>query len=325
MRPMLHTMSREITLYAEASKVTQLAPGVFLANLSANFCIGSVPNGGYVASTIIRAAAEHLAPRGQTDSITSHFEFIDRTEPGPALIILDDVKLGRSVSTLHATLYQSDLQPVAPFITARTRKLVLSYLTNASIAREQGLTLDTKWTLTPPAPPQPARLDLLTTDAAPGWTARSPRLRGRSNLVRSNNNLQCFFPTTSPRRGQEDVWLRLASGEPLTNAVLAYVVDAMPYLVEGWRPAADEAQTPFRTDEIWWYPTLVMNLDIKRGLPAEGVEWLFMRTMAREIRNGRFDLEVTILDEQGNLVALASHVNMILSMARNMKKRTEKL
>ncbi|KAF3349467.1 hypothetical protein VdG2_02313 [Verticillium dahliae VDG2] len=266
-------MSKEIIPYAEASKVTQLAPGVFLANLSANFCIGSVPNGGYVASTIIRAAAEHLASRGQTDSITSHFEFIDRTEPGPALIILEDVKLGRSVSTLHATLYQNDLQPTAPFITPRTRKLLLS----------------------------------------------------RSPLVRSNDNLQCFFPTTAPRRGQEDVWLRLASGERLTNAVLAYIVDSMPYLVEGWRPAADEPQTPYRTDDVWWYPTLVLNLDIKRGLPAEGVEWLFMRTMAREIRNGRFDLEVTILDEQGNLVALASHVNMILSMARNMKKRTEKL
>ncbi|CRK16589.1 hypothetical protein BN1708_002848, partial [Verticillium longisporum] len=264
-------MSKEIIPYAEASKVTQLAPGVFLANLSANFCVGSVPNGGYVASTIIRAAAEHLASRGQTDSITSHFEFIDRTEPGPALIILED--------------------PTAPFITPRTRKLLLSYLTNASLAREQGLTLDTH----------------------------------RSPLVRSNDNLQCFFPTTAPRRGQEDVWLRLASGERLTNAVLAYIVDSMPYLVEGWRPAADEPQTPYRTDDVWWYPTLVLNLDIKRGLPAEGVEWLFMRTMAREIRNGRFDLEVTILDEQGNLVALASHVNMILSMARNMKKRTEKL
>ncbi|EGY16493.1 uncharacterized protein VDAG_07657 [Verticillium dahliae VdLs.17] len=302
-------MSKEIIPYAEASKVTQLAPGVFLANLSANFCIGSVPNGGYVASTIIRAAAEHLASRGQTDSITSHFEFIDRTEPGPALIILEDVKLGRSVSTLHATLYQNDLQPTAPFITPRTRKLLLSYLTNASLAREQGLTLDTQWTLTPPPAWSTARLTLLATEAVPGSSMRSA----------------CFFPTTAPRRGQEDVWLRLASGERLTNAVLAYIVDSMPYLVEGWRPAADEPQTPYRTDDVWWYPTLVLNLDIKRGLPAEGVEWLFMRTMAREIRNGRFDLEVTILDEQGNLVALASHVNMILSMARNMKKRTEKL
>ncbi|KAM0285771.1 hypothetical protein ACHAQH_001232 [Verticillium albo-atrum] len=318
-------MSSEIVPFAEANKVTQLAPRVFLTNLSASFCIGSVPNGGYVASTIIRAAAEHLASRGQTDSITSHFEFIDRTEPGPALIILEEVKLGRSVSTLHATLYQNDLQPESPFITSKTRKLVLSYLTNANIAREQGLTLDTKWTLSPPAPPQPHRLDLLKTDSIPGWTSRSTRLRGRNNLVRSNNNLQCFFPETPGRRGQEDVWLRLASGERLTNSVLAYVVDAMPYVVEGWRPSVDEEQTPFRTDEIWWYPTLSMNLDIKRGLPEEGVEWLFMRTMAREIRNGRFDLEVTILDEQGNLVALASHVNLILSMARNMKKRTEKL
>ncbi|KAM0330857.1 hypothetical protein ACHAQA_003812 [Verticillium albo-atrum] len=318
-------MSSALVPFAEASKVTQLAPGVFLTTLSDRFCIGSVPNGGYVASTIVRAASQHLASRGQTDSITSHFEFIDRTQPGPALILVEEVKLGRSVSTLHATLYQDGLQPEAPFITAKSRKLVLAYLTNANISLENGLSLDTNWVLTPPAPPQPPRLDLLRTDDVPGWSAHSTRLRGRAKIATSQENLQCFFPQTPGRRGLEDVWLRLSSGEKLTNAVLAYVVDAMPYVVEAWRPAADEEQTPFRTDEIWWYPTLVMNLDIKRGLPEEGVEWLFMRTMAREIQNGRLDLEVTILDEQGRLIALATHVNMILSMARNMKKRTEKL
>ena len=67
-----------------------------------------------------------------------------------------------------------------------------------------------------------------------------------------------------------------------------------------------------------------MNLDIKKSLPTEGVEWLFLRTMARKIHNGRLDLQVTILDEEGDLVALASHINMVLPASRNLAKRGDK-
>lgn len=74
-----------------------------------------------------------------------------------------------------------------------------------------------------------------------------------------------------------------------------------------------------------WYPTLMLNLEIKKALPPTGAEWLFVRMRARQIRNGRMDLQVTILDEAGELVALSSHVAMVLSAARNTGGRTVKL
>ena len=54
-----------------------------------------------------------------------------------------------------------------------------------------------------------------------------------------------------------------------------------------------------------------MTLDVKKNLPASGVRWLFLRARTLEIRNGRLDVEVTILDEKRKLVALSCHVSLI--------------
>lgn len=71
----------------------------------------------------------------------------------------------------------------------------------------------------------------------------------------------------------------------------------------------------------YWYPTVVLNLDIKKPLPEEGVEWLFARVETKVIRNGRMDLDVVILDQGGNIVALSHHVALAVSVERNVAER----
>ena len=43
------------------------------------------------------------------------------------------------------------------------------------------------------------------------------------------------------------------------------------------------------------------------------------------IKNGRIDLEVVILDEGGNIVALSQHVTLVLGAERNLAERKGKL
>ena len=76
-----------------------------------------------------------------------------------------------------------------------------------------------------------------------------------------------------------------------------------------------------------WYPTLLLNLDVKKALPAEGVKWLFSRVQAKQIKNGRYDLEVILMDAEGDLVALSHHVVFAVSAERNTagRKKPEKL
>lgn len=70
-----------------------------------------------------------------------------------------------------------------------------------------------------------------------------------------------------------------------------------------------------------WYPTLLLNLDIKKALPEEGVRWLFVRLQAKQIKNGRYDLEVLAMDTEGDLVALSHHVCFAVSAERNLAAR----
>jgi len=78
------------------------------------------------------------------------------------------------------------------------------------------------------------------------------------------------------------------------------------------------------TSARFWYPTVCLSLDVKKPLPSEGVQWLFSRVRAKQIKNGRMDLEVVILDEEGDLVALSHHIALILGAERNMAKNENK-
>ncbi|KAF4908973.1 hypothetical protein CGCF415_v006216 [Colletotrichum fructicola] len=312
--------SEQLVPFDDATQVTKVDSKVYLANLASAWCIGSVPNGGYVASVILRAASLHLAARGQPDTISAHFEYPNRTEVGPAILIVEEVKLGRNLSTVHITLYQHELLQSAPWFSAKSRRNVLAYLTNARISLEKGLTLDSGWTMTPP--PKPVDFAALSLDEDPHWFRRDKMTARAVSFARAHNNLEHYVPREGVRRGMADMWLRFKAGQRFTNASLGYIADAYPTIVEAWRPRRGEEQTPFRSDEMFWYPTLSLNLDVKRSLPENGVEWLFIRCLAKVIQNGRLDLEVIILDQDQNVVALSNHVNMVLSAERNLMDRS---
>lgn len=320
-------LSEELVPLAEATKITRLDSNVYGANLVSAWCVGSVPNGGYVASVILRAVSLHLAERGQPDTISAHFEYVRRTEIGPAVLVIEEVKLGQTMSTVHVILHQHDVQlAAAPWFTARSRRNVLAYVTNTRLSLEKGLTLATGWSATPPPAPV-SDFGLLARDRDPHWVRRRAPLGARfTSFVRTHNNLEHYVPregTGTPRCGVVDLWLRLkGTGQRFTTHDLGYVADAYPMVVEGWRPHCDEEQTPFRSDETFWYPTLSLNLDVKRVLPEEGAEWLFVRSSAKVIQNGRLDLEVIILDQHQNVVALSNHVNIIVSAERSLKERS---
>lgn len=231
------------------------------------------------------------------------------------------------MSTVHVTLRQHDVQLAeAPWFTARSRRNVLAYVTNTRLSLEKGLTLASGWSVTPP--PKPVTdFGLLALDRDPHWVHNKAPVGARfTSYVRTHNNLEHYLPREgagTPRRGVVDVWLRLkGTGQRFMNHDLGYVADSYPMIVEGWRPRANEEQTPFRSDEIFWYPTLSLNLDVKRALPEEGAEWLFVRASAKVIQNGRLDLEVIILDQHQNVVALSSHVNFIVPAERSLKERS---
>jgi hypothetical protein len=289
-----------------------------------------VPHGGFVTACFLQVATAHfkttLSSQRQPHTITLHLDFLRRTQTGPAIFKVQDTKLGRQTSVIHVSLSQpksSNTKP--PFAADDLREEVVGYITNSNISVEKGVTFDTDYKLSPPA--LPVDLSLLRQDKDENW-ARQGAMPFAS-FRKASQKVQFHFP----RRGQVmrsigDEWLCFSNGERFTNESLGYLADTFPMPVEQFRedmnpydiaPSGGKATVVKPTR--YWYPTLVLNLDIKKALPEEGVEWLFGRVKAKQIKNGRMDLEIVIIDEMNEIVALSNHVCLVLGSERNTAAR----
>jgi hypothetical protein len=86
-------------------------------------------------------------------------------------------------------------------------------------------------------------------------------------------------------------------------------VTSLPYLAD------DFHQLPEAYGLVGnWYPTLSYGMEVKKAPPAgkEVWEWLFLRIWMHEVRSGRFDLQVLIADEDGEVVAICRHTALIV-------------
>lgn len=188
-----------------------------------------------MASCMLAAATTHLSARTppQPHALTAHFEFPRRAAAGPAEVHVDEVKLGAQLSTLHLILWQG--------AGAARRRVVLAYVVQTDLRRHDGggiggFSLPTGFETTPAAGlPQPvpdlASLGTTTTTTSDSRWERFEVPRAARAVLRSMLQWEFYMPrpgvpATAP--GVLDMWTRLASGERISQAALAYVVDSFP-------------------------------------------------------------------------------------------------
>ncbi|OKL58778.1 hypothetical protein UA08_05552 [Talaromyces atroroseus] len=324
--------------FSEATKVERLDSHAYRIDLSESFCTGAVPNGGYTASCMLAAASMHLSSRGQCDTLTAHFEYLNRTKIGPAVVVIEDMKLGRQLTTLHLTLWQDGLISQAPWVdTSVSRRRVLAYTTNANLRTFTGISLPTGYEVTPAAAlPSPPDFEALKNNGADDHWEKSKSPESLSEHLASIYTWNLYVPRGGPLSpGVLDMWICMANGEHITQTALTYVVDSFPYnlhiflatpaLLEllnapperAADPQVQEVRQRNQQRSVLWSPTVVLNLEAKMALPENGVEWLAVRVTSKQIRNGTLDLEVLVRDVDGGLVALSNQVAMLVSMDRN--------
>lgn len=254
---------------------------------------------GMIMEVVKTHFATSLAKQNQPHTIALHVEFLRRTEAGPVTFKVDDVKLGRQASIVHVHLSQDG------------RDEVVGYVTNSNIDTEEGHSFETEYKLTPARPT--VVLSKLENGTDEHWY--SPGQMPFHEFRKASQKVKWHFPRAGqPSKNVRDEWLCFSDGSKFTNTSIGFVADMFPQIVEDWR---DKTQGPF------WYPTLLLNLDVKKALPEEGVKWLGVRVQMKKIKNGRMDLEVQVIDEEGELVALSHHVGFVLDAARNMAARTK--
>ncbi|KAK5100724.1 hypothetical protein LTR70_001375 [Exophiala xenobiotica] len=324
-----------MTTFADVLPIRQLESHKYSANFESDWCIGTVPNGGYVTASFMLVASKHMqlthSTRKQLHVVNLHLQFMRRTGIGEAIFTVKDVKLGGRISNLHLTLTQKDER------SGKMVEEVMGYIMMSDMSAEDGLSLDSGYEMSPE--PLPVSLPALVEgkDANYVRRGRDPfadfRRAGRHmamHLVRPDKR-PSHFP-----KAMIDQWVLFQpqgrEGRHTNNA-LGYIVDIFPQILEryvnaemeeaclGQDLSAEEAEALIKNraqpNAKYWYPTLNLNLDVKKLLPEEGVKWLFVRVQAKKIQNGRFDLEVTVLDESGDIVALSTHSALAVDSSRN--------
>jgi hypothetical protein len=267
--------------------------------------------------------------RSAPHPINLHLEFLRRTSIGQATFRVKDIKLGSRISNLHITLAQPDEE-------GNLQDEVEGYITISNIGKETGLTLPTRFELRP-APIAADLPALLAHGEDQNWGLR--RAQAFPKFRRAGKNLLMHLEKQDRRpadrsRAILDQWVRFSPFErpgKWTNDCLGFVVDMFPQIVESYvnaeRGESDlEEKEPDQSNPRpkYWYPTLALNLDVKKLLPEEGAEWLFVRVQASVIKNGRIDLHVTVLDEAGEVVALSTHCSLVMDATRNTTRNSKK-
>ncbi|KAM3545473.1 hypothetical protein ARSEF1564_001635 [Beauveria bassiana] len=338
----------EIVKFGDAIQLDELDANTYKVKFNPQYCIGNVVNGGYSASCMAFAASKFSSKRGQPHLVTSQHIFPDRCSAGPAVIVVEDVKQGKMISNIQVSVWQGALLNSAPwFDRENSRRPLLAYMIFANFDDfDSSLTLPTAYKtpaeLSGTSVPDPD-FDRLSRDHAddnwtlsvpPGdWSKDAASLRAKAMYVPKKG---IFTP------GVFDMWVRLETGEKLTQQSLPFVADLLPYEMDRYLFAPevkemveqlqnqDKAETPKKDkaaqkgkSQPYWFATLALNLETKELLPEEGVEWLHVRLLAKALSGGKFDQAIEIRDASGDPIMLGHSVSIALKFERNTTGRTK--
>lgn len=338
--------------FEKAIEVTPLDSQTYSAHLDQKWCIGAVPHGGYIASILYRTTTTHFqithASRFATppEPISLQLSYLRRTSTGPAVLKVQNVKIGSRVSTIHVTLLQAggaDKENGKEKQKELEVKAV-AYINASPPESESGPSYEGVWGLQPePEPaagPGSGAVDLaaLAQNQQDGNWAR---LKLPHPAMFALNNTEMYGPVSSSSSSSletkaervVDQWARFAPGGRVarwSNEAVVFLLDVFPAALErlgaleALRVRDEKAVSVGSEGDLagpFWYPTVSMNIDLKTRMPPQGVEWLYSRVETKMLRNSRADLEVTLLDANGGLVATSSQIALVVDASRNTQGR----
>lgn len=260
--------------FEQATAITG-GPGRWSAHLGEGWDIFGVTNGGYLMSIATRAME---AESGGRSLISATGSYLNPANAGPVDIDVEVLKVGRSLSTLRATISREEKSLV----------YVTGVFTDPEGERSNAhLVLGE-----PPELPSPEEcVEVIPAENAPF----PPPFTGKVDLRIHPEDARAVdgFKTGAPLvRG----WFRLLDGEPLNAHSVVLATDAMP-------PAIFNADLT-----IGWTPTVDLTVQVREPAPSG---WLACRLFSRFISAGMLEEDGEIWDEAGNIVALSRQLALV--------------
>ncbi|WP_433474093.1 thioesterase family protein [Spirillospora sp. CA-142024] len=260
-------MGGEMSGFGEATAVERVGEGRYEAVLDGGYGIGEALNGGYLMAVLARAAVD-ASPHEHPVSTAANFHRVAKA--GPARLLVESRKEGRTAASSLVTLLQNDRPVVDALITTGT----------LDPAAEPG------YAAGPPAamPPLEECTDFQPPTGGRGFADRVD--------MRFDRTTMGWLDGQPSGRPEIRAWFRHRCGHEPDGCSLALAVDALPPVAlnlgaQGWAP----------TVELTWH---------MRAVPAPG--WLAVHGTGRLLSDGWFDEGVEVWDTAGRLVAQSRQI-----------------
>ncbi|QXJ21720.1 thioesterase family protein [Actinomadura graeca] len=254
--------------FGDATAVERTGEGRYKVELDGDYAFAGAVNGGYLMAVLDRAAVD-LSPHEHPVSTAA--TFLRVATAGPAEVIVEPRKTGRTTATSLVTLVQDGRRAVDALVTTGT----LDTGTEASWTGPRPV---------PSLPPLEECADFAATTGEQGFAAQVDMRFDRSTMG--------WLEGRPSGSAELRAWFRLRDPHEPDAFALALAVDALPPVAlnlgaKGWAP----------TVELTWH---------MRAVPAPG--WLTLHGGGRLLSGGWFDEEVEVWDSAGRLVAQSRQI-----------------
>ncbi|PTU23479.1 hypothetical protein P175DRAFT_0432778 [Aspergillus ochraceoroseus IBT 24754] len=278
----------------------------FVTNISPDWCSQHSVLGGYLNALILTATRKFVDQEfGQgryPDPIHVFVQFLHMVSPGPVSISCKPLRTSSRQCVVQAEL----TGPQSPSDGSQVSATVC-IVTFADLTKESGLTQETKPSVATPIPNRETecvRIDGPVVDATP--------------IARKLHLVAPFSPDGlwGHRLGghRRELWLSFRDGTKISSLLhLAFF--------------ADTPLQPPATHQAGFYSqyalsTLCLSLEFKKR-PDPSTEWVLIRSNSTQVSEGRYDMNMEILDEAGDLLALSNHVVYVFNLRSRTKKASK--
>ncbi|OAQ60217.1 thioesterase family protein [Pochonia chlamydosporia 170] len=263
-----------------------------------------------------------------------HLEFLRPCEPRDSTITIKPLKVGAAASTLQVQLDQE----------GKTK--VLAIITSTNFDKSIGPSSKTAWKLHPTPAPIPDFDRISAHQPEESW------IPGRvvGELIPLTRRKIGLLPREGfPVDGVCDAWHGFLADERMDAAYLALIADSTPSMSDTllYNGGPYDAHTFHKQMADWakenpgvpcvitnsiaeamqathFNITLTMDIEYKRRLPEDGLRWVFTRASTKMLHGGRMDVDVTICDEDMELVATSQQVILVLGAQKKFRNGKEK-
>ncbi|KAL4745294.1 hypothetical protein BDW72DRAFT_59910 [Aspergillus terricola var. indicus] len=282
----------------------------FIARITRDWCTQHSVLGGYLTALMLSAARRFVNSNAEAavqypDPIHVFIQFLHKVPPDQIFI---SCKILRATARLCVVKVDLELprESEPGQGEAQQSPACIAIATFANLDKEKGLTQNSTQPKPLGAHPLPFReTDCVTIDD-PVVDATPVTRKLHWVAPRSADGLWGHWLGGH----QREVWLSFRDGSPISDVLHLALLADMPL-----QPPATHTAGFYSRHAL---STLCLSVEFKK-LPGPSTKWVLVRSNSHRVVNGRYDVNVQILDEDGEILALSNHVVYISDLRKNSK------